>query len=122
LALASAGVSAGFVLGVPLATALGNAVGWRGAFAALAALMALALVLILVKLPAVEALTADTAAIPSGLSDSNPAGSPCSPAAASKTAFTSAAVNTRRALLATHSREWSSMMFRISTSVWSASR
>ena len=39
LALMSAGVSAGFVLGVPLATALGNAVGWRGAFAALATLM-----------------------------------------------------------------------------------
>ena len=55
LALMSAGVSAGFVLGVPLATALGNAVGWRGAFAALAALMVLAIVLISVKLPAVNA-------------------------------------------------------------------
>src|SRR5579859_3803834 len=32
LALASAGVPAGFVLGVPLATALGNAAGWRAAF------------------------------------------------------------------------------------------
>ena len=55
LALMSAGVSAGFVLGVPLATALGNAVGWRGAFAALATLMVVALVLISVKLPAVNA-------------------------------------------------------------------
>jgi len=55
LALASVGISAGFVLGVPLATALGNAVGWRGSFVALAALMALALVLVAVKLPAVQA-------------------------------------------------------------------
>ncbi len=55
LALASAGISAGFVLGVPLATVLGNAVGWRGSFAALSALMALALILITVRLPGVEA-------------------------------------------------------------------
>ena len=32
LALASVGVPAGFVLGVPLATVLGNAAGWRAAF------------------------------------------------------------------------------------------
>ncbi|HEY0248683.1 MAG TPA: MFS transporter [Gryllotalpicola sp.] len=55
LALASSGISAGFVLGVPLATALGNAVGWRGAFVALTVLMALVFVLVAVRLPAVEA-------------------------------------------------------------------
>lgn len=54
LALASSGASAGFVLGVPLATTLGNALGWRGAFIALAALMGLVLVAITIKLPGVE--------------------------------------------------------------------
>lgn len=53
LALASAGAAAGFVLGMPLATALGGAVGWRGAFLALGALMALVLVAIASQLPAV---------------------------------------------------------------------
>jgi hypothetical protein len=42
-----------------------------------------------------------------------------SPSSASSRSFTAPA---RRAVLATHSREWSSMMFKISTSVWSASR
>jgi predicted MFS family arabinose efflux permease len=54
LALASAGASAGFVIGVPLVTALGNAAGWRSAFAALAALMAVVLVLAAVMLPDVR--------------------------------------------------------------------
>jgi predicted MFS family arabinose efflux permease len=54
LALASAGVPAGFVLGVPLATVLGNAAGWRVAFAALAALMAVVLVLVAIVLPDVR--------------------------------------------------------------------
>jgi predicted MFS family arabinose efflux permease len=54
LALASVGVPAGFVLGVPLATVLGNAVGWRAAFAALAALMAVVMVLVAVMLPDVR--------------------------------------------------------------------
>jgi predicted MFS family arabinose efflux permease len=54
LALASVGVPAGFVLGVPLATALGNAVGWRAAFFALAALTAVVGVLIAVLLPDVR--------------------------------------------------------------------
>ncbi len=57
LALASTGASAGFVLGVPLATALGNAVGWRGAFLALAVLMAVVFVAVAVKLPPVEHAT-----------------------------------------------------------------
>jgi predicted MFS family arabinose efflux permease len=47
-------VPAGFVLGVPLATVLGNAVGWRAAFGALAALMAVVLVLVAVMLPDVR--------------------------------------------------------------------
>jgi predicted MFS family arabinose efflux permease len=54
LALASVGVPAGFVLGVPLATVLGNAVGWRAAFFALAALTAVAGALIAVLLPDVR--------------------------------------------------------------------
>ena len=54
LALASVGVPAGFVLGVPLATALGNAAGWRAAFFALAALTAVAGVLVAVMLPDVR--------------------------------------------------------------------
>jgi predicted MFS family arabinose efflux permease len=36
LALVSAGISAGLILGAPAATAVGNAVGWRLAYAALA--------------------------------------------------------------------------------------
>ena len=54
LALASVGVPAGFVLGVPLATALGNAAGWRAAFFALAALTAVVGVLVAVRLPDVR--------------------------------------------------------------------
>ena len=54
LALASVGVPAGFVLGVPLATALGNAAGWRAAFVALAALTAVVGVLVAVMLPDVR--------------------------------------------------------------------
>lgn len=57
LALASAGAPAGFVLGVPLTTALGNAAGWRAAFAALAALMVIAGVLVAVVLPDVRSQT-----------------------------------------------------------------
>jgi predicted MFS family arabinose efflux permease len=55
LAIASGGASAGFVLGVPLTTALGNAVGWRAAFVALAALTAVAGALVAVRLPDVRA-------------------------------------------------------------------
>jgi predicted MFS family arabinose efflux permease len=54
LALASAGALAGFVLGVPVTTALGNATGWRVALAALAALTAVVLVLVAVMLPDVR--------------------------------------------------------------------
>src|SRR6201996_9299973 len=54
LALASVGVPAGFVLGVPLATTLGDAAGWGAAFFALAALTAVAGVLVAVRLPDVR--------------------------------------------------------------------
>lgn len=53
LALVTAGASAGFVFGVPLATALGAAVGWRPAFGVLAGVCALTTVLVAVLLPAV---------------------------------------------------------------------
>jgi predicted MFS family arabinose efflux permease len=54
MALASVGVSGGLVLGVPLSTALGAALGWRAAFGTLAVLVALVLVLAAVVLPPVE--------------------------------------------------------------------
>lgn len=54
LALVTAGASAGFVLGVPLSTTLGNAVGWRNAFAVLAGGCALATVLVATLLPGVS--------------------------------------------------------------------
>jgi predicted MFS family arabinose efflux permease len=54
MALASVGVSGGLVLGVPVSTALGTAVGWRAAFVTLAVLVALVLVLAAVVLPPVE--------------------------------------------------------------------
>jgi predicted MFS family arabinose efflux permease len=54
LALASVGVPAGFVLGVPLATVLGNALGWRAAFVALAVLTAVVFALSAVMLPDVR--------------------------------------------------------------------
>jgi predicted MFS family arabinose efflux permease len=54
MALASVGVSAGLVLGVPVSTALGQALGWRAAFGGLALLVALVLVLAAAVLPPVE--------------------------------------------------------------------
>lgn len=54
LALASAGVSAGLIIGVPLSTALGNAAGWRSAFWALVALLAVAAALVVWLLPDVR--------------------------------------------------------------------
>ncbi|MFC8797566.1 MFS transporter [Promicromonospora sp. NPDC057138] len=53
LALVTLGASAGFVLGVPLSTSLGTAVGWRTAFLVLAGACALAGVLTALLLPAV---------------------------------------------------------------------
>ncbi|GAB3929858.1 MFS transporter [Microlunatus endophyticus] len=52
LALVSAGVSAGLILGAPAATALGNAVGWRPAFGVLVILMIGVLILLARTLPA----------------------------------------------------------------------
>jgi len=52
LALVSAGVSAGLILGPPAATALGDAVGWRAAFGILVILMIAVLILLARILPA----------------------------------------------------------------------
>ena len=54
LALVTAGASAGLVLGVPLSTALGIAVGWRNGFLVLAAGCALATILVATLLPPVS--------------------------------------------------------------------
>ncbi len=54
LAVVAGGASAGFVLGVPLSTSLGTAVGWRAAFAILAALSILTFVLVRSVLPRVN--------------------------------------------------------------------
>ncbi|MFI6426352.1 MFS transporter [Promicromonospora sp. NPDC050880] len=53
LALVTLGASAGFVLGVPLSTSLGTAVGWRAAFLVLAGACALAGLLTALLLPSV---------------------------------------------------------------------
>lgn len=53
LALATGGASAGFVLGVPLSTSLGTAVGWRASFAVLAVASVAVLVVVAVVLPEV---------------------------------------------------------------------
>ncbi|MET0788478.1 MAG: MFS transporter, partial [Cellulomonas sp.] len=54
LALVTAGASAGLVLGVPLTTTLGTAIGWRNGFLVLAAGCALATVLVATLLPPVS--------------------------------------------------------------------
>lgn len=53
LALAGSGASAGLVLGVPLLTSLGTAVGWRASFMTLAVLSVLTGILVAVLLPRV---------------------------------------------------------------------
>ncbi len=53
LAIATGGASAGFVLGVPLSTSLGTAVGWRASFAVLAVASAATLILVARLLPAI---------------------------------------------------------------------
>lgn len=53
LALVTSGASAGFVLGVPLSTALGAAVGWRASFVVLAGVCAVTTLLIAWLLPPV---------------------------------------------------------------------
>jgi predicted MFS family arabinose efflux permease len=66
LALATSGASVGFVLGVPLSTTLGTALGWRTAFAALAGFAVATLLLVAKVLPAVSN---DEAPRPDGVSD-----------------------------------------------------
>jgi predicted MFS family arabinose efflux permease len=54
LAIAAGGATAGFVLGVPLSTSLGTAVGWRMSFVVLAVLSFLTLALVSRLLPKVS--------------------------------------------------------------------
>ena len=54
LAVAASGASTGMVLGVPLTTSLGNAVGWRASFSVLAVLSVLTFVLMSRLLPSVS--------------------------------------------------------------------
>ncbi|MFC0676077.1 MFS transporter [Brachybacterium hainanense] len=58
MAIVSAGISAGLVLGAPAATAIGSALSWRHASAALAIASGLALVVVLLRLPRVDAAPA----------------------------------------------------------------
>ncbi|WCS18859.1 MFS transporter [Mycobacterium marinum] len=58
LALVGGGVSAGIVVGVPLLTSVGTAVGWRGAFAVLAVLAAVLLLAVAKLLPPVSSESA----------------------------------------------------------------
>lgn len=53
VSLVLAGVSASTVLGVPAGAAIGNALGWRAAFAVMAVLTAVVLVVQLLRLPSV---------------------------------------------------------------------
>ncbi|WP_072805901.1 MFS transporter [Rhodococcoides yunnanense] len=54
IALATGGASVGFVLGVPLSTSLGTALGWRSAFAVLAVSSAVTLLMVAKFLPIVD--------------------------------------------------------------------
>jgi predicted MFS family arabinose efflux permease len=54
LAIAASGATTGMVLGVPLSTSLGHAVGWRAAFTLLAVLSILTFVLVRRLLPSVS--------------------------------------------------------------------
>jgi predicted MFS family arabinose efflux permease len=64
LALVSAGPSAAFILGSPLATALGDAVGWRAAFGVLVLLTVVTFALLVTMLPAATSTATRTAAGP----------------------------------------------------------
>ncbi len=55
MALVSVGVSGGLVVGVPLSTAVGNALGWRAAFVLLGVVLLVVLGLAAAVLPAVHA-------------------------------------------------------------------
>ena len=54
VAITSAGVTAAFVLGVPLGTAIGHLVGWRLAFVVIGVLLVVLSILVLKFLPAVD--------------------------------------------------------------------
>ncbi|MFC8182201.1 MULTISPECIES: MFS transporter [Nocardiaceae] len=53
LAIAAGGATAGYVLGVPISTSMGNAIGWRSSFVVLAVLSAATVVAVTILLPAV---------------------------------------------------------------------
>ena len=54
LAIATGGATAGFIVGVPLSTSLGMALGWRTAFGVLAGLSVMTLLLVAKLLPSVS--------------------------------------------------------------------
>jgi DHA1 family inner membrane transport protein len=54
VAITSSGATAAFVLGVPLGTALGHAVGWRLAFVSIAGIILVLIALVVRYLPAVD--------------------------------------------------------------------
>nr|WP_296766443.1 MFS transporter [Rhodococcus sp. (in: high G+C Gram-positive bacteria)] len=58
LALAASGATAGYVLGVPLSTSLGTALGWRASFVVLAAFSLSTVLLVARFLPSVPGVTA----------------------------------------------------------------
>ncbi|AQA03463.1 MFS transporter [Mycobacterium sp. MS1601] len=66
LSIATGGASAGFVLGVPISTSLGTAVGWRLSFGLLTVLAAVTLVLVARLLPAVGSGTPERPADSTG--------------------------------------------------------
>jgi predicted MFS family arabinose efflux permease len=66
LALAASGATTGMVLGVPLATSLGNAAGWRAAFTLLAVLSIATFLLVRRLLPSVSHETASGGAVGTG--------------------------------------------------------
>jgi predicted MFS family arabinose efflux permease len=54
LAIATGGATAGFIVGVPLSTSLGTALGWRTSFGVLAGLSVMTLILVAKVLPGVS--------------------------------------------------------------------
>jgi predicted MFS family arabinose efflux permease len=93
MALVTSGASAGFVLGIPLSTTLGEAVGWRAAFWSLAALCAVTFGLVTALLPPVDATTSapDTAEPSPG---SRPGARPGSTRASSRRSLLAVVVTT----------------------------
>jgi multidrug resistance protein len=81
LAVSSSGGTLAFVLGVPLGTALGQAVGWRYAFGILAALIVVGAVLVWRLLPDVGSGASDAATLRREASDAMTGSTPVGPGA-----------------------------------------